>query len=264
MDRLTRRVAQRYAGQVVPIGVRPKGPTLTISGRKYVLSPHWPWGESLTEEGDEPPKPGMGARVIQVGDPKKARYLWAFNIDKKVVAMWQAAEGNEKAYGSSQHFMRDVMFLDKQGQMNRVTDAEFRNIDRYMRRRADESLKALKQWAEQMADAWDRQAKRMVQEYFDKDVLPKVQAKWQEVKQGVIPLGFKVNERIVQHRPAEDQKRIFVMEQVFKQVFQLDDVHAHFKSKGIDPYEPPGNGDMQAVDWAYRDVLEEFYDKQFR
>lgn len=248
------RVLERFkaAGGVVPLTPRPTGPTLAIGGRKYVLSDYWSVMEGLGEA-------SSGAQLILPSEPtNKFRYLWAFDTEKRMVAMWRVSDGDEKAYGRENQHSRDLVVLEKKKQLNRVTNEEFRTIERFMRGRADDALASMKKYLEENADEWDRESKRLVEEFFAKHVEPKILAKFREIDQGVIPFGFKPN---TGHRPPLEQAKMHVAMSTFAKEFTLKDVDDFVRTKGIDPDNPPG--DFQALDWARNDVMDAFYERHF-
>lgn len=252
---IIQRVAARYLdANVVPFKPKkPSGPTLLISGRKYVLSDYWPFFSDMVGE----PQEG-GARLI-MNEPRFS-YLWAFDTEKKTVGMWRVSDGDEKVVGSASSHTSEIIALDRKGQLNRVTHEEFRAIERFMRDKQDDTLKSMKKYLESVADDWDREAKKLAQELFDERFLPRILAKFREIENGVKPLGFKVDPHRLEHRSADDQARMFVAMQILKD-FKLDALDAFVKTKGIDPDNPPG--DIQALDWGLKDVLDEFYEKFF-
>lgn len=255
MDPIAKRVAVRFAA-VVPFRPKPSGPTLTIAGKKYVLSNYWAFAESIVGEPTE-----GGAKLIDVGGPRFS-YLWALNQDKKQVGMWRISDGDEKAFGSVNQHSSDIITLDRKKQLNRVTNEEFRAIERWMRDKQDDTLQAMKKYLEEQADEWDKLSKKLVQELFDTKVLPGIQARWKDIDQGAAPLGFKLNER--NPRPPVEQAKLWVADQIMAKGFSLEVVEAYIKSKGFDPDNPPNQGDFQALDWARNDIRDEFYDTYFR
>ena len=195
---LAKRVAERFTANVVPFKPKkPSGPTLLISGRKYVLSDYFPMLSGLAEEQTAP----GGARLITTGPPRFS-YLWAYDTDKKFVAMWRVSDGDEKAGGSASHYTSDVVTLERKGQLNRVTHEEFRAIERYMSEQYHDTMAALKKYIAENANEWDKEAKEIAKELFEEKFLPRILAKFHEVEQGVTPLGFKVNEHMLSHRIA--------------------------------------------------------------
>lgn len=232
---------------------KPKGPTVAIGGKKYALSDFFP-AFDVTEEDLG------GARLITVGE-RRHSFLWAYDMDKKFVAMWRLSDGEEKAGGSASHYTSEVVALERKGQLNRVTHEEFRAIERFMAEQQRDALAAMNKYLEENADDWDRKSKEIAKELFEAKFLPRILAKFKEVEQGVRPLGFKVNEHLLGHRSAEDQAKLFVAMQILKD-YTPKAVDDAARSKGFDPDNPPGS--IQALDWAQKDAIDEFYDRFFR
>ncbi len=249
------RVAARFAGGVVPLR---KGPTITIGGRHYVLSDYWP-ALGLNDDNDE--ESSGGARLIKTPGGPRFSWLWAYDTDRKLLSMWRVSDGENKHDEPARSAAALIVQLDRKGQLNRVTHAEFQAIERFMDQQYNSAMKAMKQTIEENADEWDRTAKRLAQELFDTKFVPRLKAKMREVEQGVIPLGFKVNDRILEHRSAEEQAKMFVTNKILED-FTLDAVNAYVASKGFDTENPPG--DFQATHWARFEVLEGFYEDTFK
>lgn len=248
------RLVQRFksGGGVVPFAPKPTGPTLVIGGRKYALSDYWSVMEGLEDAS------GDARLILPEGPTNKFRYLWAFDTEKRILAMWRVSDGDEKAYGRENQHSRDLVVLERKRQLNRVTTEEFRTIERFMKGRQDDALAAMKKYLEENADEWDRESKRLVEEFFEKSVEPKILAKFREIEQGIIPFGFKPNES---HRPPLEAAKMHVAMEIMGKAFSLKEVDAFIRTKGIDPENPPG--DFQAIDWARHDVMDAFYDRHF-
>lgn len=255
MDPLAKKVAARYAADIVPLRPKPTGPTIQIAGKKYALSDYFPMLSEII--GD--PQPG-GAKLIDVGGPRFS-YLWVYDTDRKAVAMFRVSDGDEKVYGTANQFTTEILTLERRKQLNRVTNAEFRAIHRWMNDKQDETLKAMKEYLEAQADEWDKLSKKLVRDLFEDKILPGILRRWEDLDKGVKPLGFKANPNIP--RPPEDQAKMFVANEALK-AFSLAAVEDYIRSKGFDPDNPPGDGDFQAVDWARQDVIDEFYEANFK
>lgn len=236
---------------------KPSGPTLAIGGRKYVLSDYFPM---LTDLVGEPTEGGAKLIDLSDGNPRFS-YLWAYDTDKKFVAMWRVSDGDEKAAGSARSFTNEILTLERKGQLNRVTHDEMRTIERFMVDKQRDAIAAMKKYLEENADEWDRTAKKLAVELWEAKFLPRILAKFKEIEQGVKPLGFKVDERWLDHRSAEAQAKMFVAQQILKD-YDMKAVDDYARSKGHDPDNPPG--DIQALEWARGDVVDEFYDRFFR
>lgn len=247
------RLVQRFktAGGVVPLKPKTSGPTIAIGGRKYALSDYWSVMEGLEESND----PRL---ILPEGPTNKFRYLWAFDTERRFLGMWRVSDGDEKAYGRENQHSRDLVVLEKKRQLNRVTTDEFRTIERFMKGRQADALASMKKYLEDNADEWDRESKRLVEEFFQKNVEPKLFEKFREIDQGVIPLGFKPREY---GRPPREQAKVHVAMGIMEREFSLKAVEAFVRTKGIDPSNPPG--DFQALDWARHDVMDAFYEAHF-
>lgn len=250
------RIVQRFkaAGGVVQLKPKTSGPTVAIGGRKYALSDYWAMMEDLTGGGGS-----GGAQLILPSEPtNKFRYLWAFDTEKRVVAMWRVSDGDEKAFGRENQHSRDIVVLEKRKQLNRVTTEEFRTIERFMRGKAADALASMKKYLEENADEWDRESKRLAEEFFTTKVEPKILAKFREVESGVIPFGFKPHDY---GRPPLEQAKMHVAMAIIGKEFDRQSLDDYVRTKGIDPENPPG--DFQALDWARNDVTDAFYERHF-
>ncbi len=254
-----KRLVQRFlqAGNVVPLGSpkKPRVPTVLIRGTKYVLSDYWPMLGSGEDAGSG------GAKFINTGDPRFS-YLWAYDMDRKVVAMWRYSDGDEKHFESASSSGHVVVVLERKGQLNRVTHEAFVNIEREMSKRQEDTRRALQKIIEENADDWDREVEKILKTHFEKVLYPEIDRRIKETETGIVPLGFKVNDNIPKSR--EDQLRVFVVTKVFADFNQDKAYDLVSKAVGYDAYEPPHGGDNQAVQWAYHDLVEKTYDKYLR
>lgn len=237
----------KTAGDVIPFtGRAPRNPhTVTLSGGKYVLSTHS--GGMMGDLAELPEESAEGARVIHVrpGDPWK--YLWAYDTDHQVLAMWRVSDGNEKEYGSASSQTALLVKLDKKGELNRVTGAQFRAIETAMRAQEEAHTRALEQWVEENKTTPQRDVDALVREYFDDRVRPAMDRAVRDVEQGVAPLGFKASPGGF---PVERQMKAYVTGKLYEKLFDLDSVDAYVKSKGVDQ----DTIDNQATQWARDDV----------
>jgi hypothetical protein len=242
--------AGRRAGVVVPFAPRvPKNThTILIAGVKYVLSTHWPgvFGD-ISEESEE----SEGAQVIRQEDMDPWKYLWVYDTDKQILAMWRASDGNEKEWSSARSATRTILFLEKKGQLNRVDNAQFRRIEAEMSQRARENEAALEKWVDELKDDFQRQVDNLVREYFDKEVRPVMDRAVANVDAGAIPLGFKATEGGF---PVDRQMKSFVTSNIYNNLFNLDKIDAYVRSRGVDLE----SGDPQATQWAQGDVWLEY------
>jgi hypothetical protein len=153
------------------------------------------------------------------------------------------------------------MTLDRKKQLNRVTNEEYRVIDHFMSARTREVIQTMKRELEKNADEWDRTAKKLANDAFKAKVEPKLLAAFKDIDQGAIPIGFKVKPGMLEHRDATSQAQMHVAMTYFSRDYTLKSVEDYARSKGYDPDHPPG--DNQALEWAWRDVMDEFYDQHF-
>ena len=242
----------RTAGDVVPFKPRPGVPTLTIGGRKYVLSTDGgPLGDREDDASME--ESPLGARLIKAPEgANKWRYLWAYDTDRQTIAMWRVSDGNEKLDDSARSQQGRIVALEKKGQLNRVTSGEFRAIEKEMRRREDEALRQMQESLEEAKSGAERRLGALVGEYFDGKVLPLLLRGLEDVQRGVVPIGFKP------FGPAEDgdeawllrQRSSHVMGKLFQRLMTVDQVEAWLIEQGFDL----GMVDPQSVQWAIDDV----------
>ena len=237
----------KSAGDVIPFGGRaPRNShTVTLSGGKYVLSTHS--GGMMGDLAELPEEAEEGARVIRVrpGDPWK--YLWAYDTEHQVLAMWRVSDGNEKEYGGARSQTALLVKLDKKGELNRVTGAQFRVIETAMRAQEEAHTRALEQWVEETKTTSQRDVDALVREYFDDRVRPAMDRAVRDVLRGVSPLGFKASPGGF---PVERQMKAYVTGKLYEKLFGLDSVDAYVKSKGVDMDAI----DIQATQWARDDV----------
>lgn len=111
MDDLRDRILQRFkqAGPVVPFPHHPKVPTLLLHGRKYSLSDYWPMSSDLEEMANPE---GGGAKLI-TGPGNRFRYLWLYDTERQILAMWRASDGNEKRHDRIRENAHDIYTLEK-------------------------------------------------------------------------------------------------------------------------------------------------------
>lgn len=261
MDSLKTRVIRRFkaaASNVVPMNQkRPKSPAVLIHGRKYSLSNYWPMMSDVEEMA---PEGGGGARLINVGGGR-FRYLWVYDTDRKIVAMWRYSDGDEKVHERDSTAKHHIYALEKKGQLNRVTHDEFVAVEREMSRRQDDTIRALKKTIEENATEWDHRVKDILKKWFDDRVRPEMDRKIAEFEKGVLPFGFK--SVVDDPRTRERQARGFIMSQVLT-VFSEARAYQHVTDEvGFDAYEPP-DGDQQAVQWEYHNQVQELGEEYLR
>lgn len=254
---LHKRVVQRFkGGGVIPLRVRV--PTLAIHGRKYALSDYWPMFSDVQES--MAPSEGGGARLLKPEGGNRFRYLWALDSDRKMLTMWRVSDGDEKVHDRMSSMSSYIHALEKKGQLNRVTHEEFLAIERFMHHRYEETLQNLKQLIRENEDDWDRRVKTILQDWFDAKLRPEITRRIAEVEAGVLPFGFKVNDRILEHKTPEQQAKSFVVSQVLGKFDQAKAYDIVSEAVGFDAYEPP-QGDNQAVQWAWHELLERVYEE---
>ncbi len=236
MDPLAHRVAARYAAQVVPFKPKPHGPKIEIGGKHYVLS---------TDSG-----PPMGDLAENLTHANKWRYLWAYNTDAQVVAMWRVSDGDEKVYDNAKHASPQIIKLDKKGQLNRVSEAEFRSIESFMRKRGQETIEALKKVVEENKTESEKNLDELVRQYFDQHVMHHIERAISDVKRGVIPFGFKPYDPKAEHASIQRQAASFVIGQIFKREMSPPKVEAYLRQHNFDLESVH----LQSIEWAIGDV----------
>jgi hypothetical protein len=250
------RVASRYiqAGSVVPFAPKSRVPTVTLAGTKYFLSTDG--GPTLGDREDdelEDRKSPWGGRLIRVPTGNKWKYLWVYDTEKRTLTMWLVSEGNEKLYGPANAYQHYIFKLDKKGQLNRVSNAEYRKIDALMQRQADQVQEAMIREIEEGKSDEIKEVDELVQEFFDKFVSSKVQVALRGVANGASPLGFKP------FGDPEDllrQKSSFVFSQIVRKEMTVSEVSKYLQSKGVDVEEAG-----QWINFAIDDVIEKEQDK---
>jgi hypothetical protein len=256
MTDVSKRLADRFrqAGDVVPFGGKPKkptGPTQTINGQKFVLSDWWSMMDHVQETGEG------GAKLIDTGG-NRFRYLWVFDTERRIVAMWRHSDGDDKYHASENSSMHEIITLDKRGQLNRVDHATFLRIEKEMKRRADDTLKALKQWAAENQSDLEKTAAKILDDWFKKNVEPSLERRIRDLDSGVKPLGFKY--RPESPRSERLQAIHFLLGKALEGFTQDEAYKVVGKVVGYDPYDPPEGADPQAVQWAFHDFTERLYD----
>lgn len=255
-DDLDKRVLRRFlAGPVVPFGKPTKAPqhTIEIGGKKYALSDD---GGPLGSPDDDGPEWSGGARLIRGPSHGKFKYLWVYDTDRQLVAMWRATDGNDKVFDSARSMMSKIIKLDKKGQINRVPTAEFHKIEAAMRKAADENFKSLQEWVEREKTSFQREVDQRAQEFFDRHVDPLIARAVQDIDNGATPMGFKPHSMDL---PVRRQAVAFVMGRIMQREFTAEKVEHYLKQHGLD-VEAPGH-DIQAAEWAIGDVQGRAFEK---
>jgi hypothetical protein len=246
-------VARRFlAGDVVPFKARPGTPMLSIGGRKYALSTDGgPLGD---REEDSDREEEFGARFIAPNsNANKWRYLWAYDTDKQLVGMWRVSDGSEKVYGPARSEMSTILRLDKKGQINRVTNAEFRKLDAYMKEAEEDTVESLKRIIEESKGVLEKAIDREIQKLWLK-LKPSLDRALSDVAKGAIPIGFKPfsTENIPR------QTMTYAIGNWFKHNMSTESV-----LKVIAPKIPQLDADLaghyQDVQWAIDDIRDQAY-----
>lgn len=251
-DLYNRASTDRHAGVVVPFVPRvPKNThTILIAGVKYVLSTYWPG--VMGDISEELPETEGGARVIRQEDMDPWKYLWAYDTDKQILAMWRVSDGNNKEWGNARTASRTIVALEKKGQLNRVDNAQFRRIEAEMSKLERDYGASLEKWVDELKDDFQRRVDVLVQEYFDKSVRPVMDRAVANVDAGATPIGFKPSEG--SSFPLERQMKSFVTSNIYNNLFTLDKIDAYVQAQGVDLE----SGDIQATQWAQGDVWLEY------
>jgi len=255
MDPLAFRVAARFSAEVVQL--RPKavpGPKLNIGGQHYALST-----DSGPLMGDlaDVPESGEGARLIHLPGSTKWRYLWAYDTDNDVVAMYRVSDGDEKLYESGKSAAGYIHRLDKKRQLNRVNALEFRHIENFMRHRAQETIEELKKVVEENKDDAEKTVDRLTREYFEKHVEPHIARAVSDVMRGATPIGFKPYDPKGAVVDVKRQAAVFIITRIFKKEMTQAHVEAYLRQHKFD-LESIHN---QTIDWAIGDVRDEAFEK---
>jgi DNA topoisomerase IB len=251
---------EKRAGRLLEFPDRqPRAPkhSIAIGGTKYALSSDGgPLGEMTDEPWDEG-HDGEGPRVIQApvsARPAPYRFLWAYDTERGDVGMWRVTDGNEKVYGGADSFRGKLVKLDGIGQLNRVTTAEMRAIEREMRKKEDEHSKMLQDWIKDHESDYQRFVNQVAQEVFDRDIAPAIERRIAELHKGVIPFGFKVIESILEHEDELSQMKGHVISEETAR-FTDELIEAEVRRRDVDP-DAEGH-DMQAAHWAIGDIVTE-------
>lgn len=252
-DRLIARVAATFVADVVPFQKKgPKVPTLLISGRKYVLSTDGgPLGDL-----DDPDSEGMlgGGQLIQGPSGDKWKFLWAYNTDRQRLHMWRASDGNEKFEDSARNQTSKIVRLERKGQLNRVTNEDFRKLEAHMIRAQDDTLRRLQDSWEESKSGYQRDVQEALERLLD-GLRPKLEAQIEAVEGGAIPMGW----HDTGHGDGMRSKLSLVISRFFETEFTIKKCDDYLRGMGIDP-DAPGR-DNQAVEWARGDILGMAYDR---
>lgn len=243
-------VAQKYAAKVLQFQPKPKH-HITLAGQKYALSDYAGHMRAEILEEEQEGQEEMGAMLIELDHPEPFRFLWLFDEDHKKVAMFRVTDGDEKAFGSASYFQRDILRLESKGELNRVSAQELDRITKIMRAKEREHAQALEALVKEMETPYQKQVNEIAQQVFDREIAPVLKRKLREAEMGVVPFGFQLNDRILNHADRAQQIRSHVLTTVL-QDFTTDLVEMEMRKRGVDP-EAPGR-DIQAAYWAVNDI----------
>lgn len=248
-------VVKRFeAGTVLPFRPKPGAPTLAIGGKKYVLSTDG--GMLGDREDDAALQHELGDRVVMPpADANKWRYLWAYDTDKQVVAMWRVSDGSEKHWGPARGDTQTILKLDQKGQLNRVPTVEFDKIDAFMKATEKEHEADLARIIEENKGDRERAIDRELAAMWKK-LAPRLLAELDAVKQGVVPLGFKPFRR----ENVERQAATYVIGQFFRHHFDYAKTVKLLAEK-IPSLDPELAGHYQDVMWAIDDLRDKQYEE---
>jgi len=234
---------------------RPRVPQHTIGGRKYNLSTGaGPMGDLAEEEPE-----GMlgGGQVLRGPVSNKWKFLWVVDTDKEYVTMWRVTDGNEKSAGRTSHFMQELVKLDRKGQLNHVSNREYRIIEKHFRRIEGDHARSLKEWARSLGGGYQERVNKIAQDFFDGEFKRDLERRLRDMKRGVIPLGFELNERLLVHENERAQMQGHIISETLKG-YTVKALEKHMRDKhGLDPEDV--NVDGQAAHWALHDVLDDMW-----
>jgi hypothetical protein len=256
MDPLAPRVAARFAGEVVHLVPKPQGPKVEIGARHYVLSTDsGPLAGDL-EERIAPPE--GGARIISPPPhANKWRYLWAYDTEAQVLAMWRVSDGDEKVYENAKSAGGQIARLDRKKQLNRVPTSEFRAIEAWMKKRTHETIEELKRVVEDNKDDAEKTLDTLVKEYFAKHVEPLIVHALANIQRGATPIGFKPYDSKAEHVSVERQASVFVISNIVKRQMTDAKVETWLRQHKFDLNAIHN----QAIEWAIADVRDVAFEK---
>jgi hypothetical protein len=247
-----RRVLARFLkAEVVPFKPKVKNPHFVkIHNERYFLSDDGgPLGTA-----EEMEELAGNARVIVGPGAGKFKYLWVYDVDKQIVAMWRVTDGNEKVWERASGMQAKLVRLDKRSQLNRVDNPAFRIIEREMRSREHEQMEAMRRSIKENETADQAAVNDLTQQYFDQQVRPLIERAVADVQAGAVPMGYRSF-----GAPADAQRHMTTsaMGRVFSTVFTVTKVEEFVRQQGLD-LDAPGV-DIQAVEWAVQERIEAAY-----
>lgn len=233
------------------------GPTLTIDGHKLVLSTDGgPLGDREDDEAlhDEP---SDGARLLRPQSMgTKWRYLWVYDVDHKVVAMWRVSDGSEKVWSTANQEVMRIHRLDQKGQLNRVSHSFFLKVEAHMQRVEHETLETLKKIVEDAKGDRERKIDQIVRGAFKRH-LAELERDLASAEKGAIPIGFKPYDPT---RNVERQMAVFVITRFFKRHLDAEKIVLEV-AEAVPSFDPQSAGHYQDVEWAIEDVREQTFEK---
>jgi hypothetical protein len=254
---IVERVLRRFlsAGDVIPFGGKKPVNThfVKIHNEKYVLSNDGgPLGDP--DEQDSGYAGEMGARLIVGPGAGKFKYLWVYDTDRQIVAMWRAHDGNEKVHQRASSMQAKLIKLDKKNQINRVSHETYVVIARAMQQAARDNEASLKQWIAEMETDFQKTVNELTKRYFDEHVRQDIERAVAAVQSGVVPLGYKA------FGAPQDRERHMttkVISDVLSRRFTEPLVERFVSEQGVDLE----SGDNQAVQWAVGDVTQAVFEE---
>jgi hypothetical protein len=258
MDPLAQRVAAKFAAaNVVQLRPRQSGPKVEIVGRHYVLSTDsGPLMGDLAED-MTPPEEGGARLIAPPAHANKWRYLWAYDTENQVLAMWRASDGDEKVFDNAKHQGSQIIRLEKKGQLNRVTSAEFRAIDGHMHRRTQDTIDELKRVVQENKGDAERTVDLLAHNFFEKNVAHHIERAISNIERGATPIGFKPYDPKADAVSLKRQACSFVIGQIFKKEMTEAHLEAYLRQHKFD-LDSVHN---QVLEWALGDIRDEAYER---
>lgn len=259
MDPLVQRVVARFrAANVVQLRPRQSGPKIEIGGHHYALSTDsGPLAGDLAEE--LTPTEGEGGARLIAPPPhaNKWRYLWAYDTDNQVLAMWRVSDGDEKVYDNAKHQGTQIIRLEKKGQLNRVDAAGFHQIDGFMHRRTQDTIDELKRIVQENKGDAEKTVDLLAHNFFEKNVAHHIEHAISNIERGAIPLGFKPYDPKGDAVSIKRQACSFVIGQIFKKEMTEAHLEAYLRQHKFD-LDSVHN---QVIEWALGDIRDEAYER---
>ena len=244
----------KEAGAVVPLrpDYQTRNPhTVRIRGGLYYRSDFFPMLDSVMDDLAGGEETEGGAQLIDMARTEKSRfrYLWLLDTERNILVMWSIREGNEKTYDHTPS-PTVVRALDKKMQLNRVNTRTFKEIEAFMDRRAQATMRALKKTVKNLETDYQRQANGLVEEFFNEEFRPKLDQAMRIANGDTSILGFTPNMGIIEHYDLKRQRRSFLYEKIMSG-FTVQTAEKYAVDHGFDL----DAGDNQAVYWAVNDII---------